>query len=64
VAEWLGHLGAAGRQALRLQKRLIRRWEDLPIGEAVAAGVPAFAAAWDTDEPRRMLGSFANRRRG
>jgi enoyl-CoA hydratase len=64
VAEWLGHLGAAGRQALRLQKRLIRQWEDLPIGEAVAAGIPAFAAAWDSDEPRRMLGSFANRRRG
>jgi enoyl-CoA hydratase len=64
VEEWLGHLGAAGRQALRLQKRLIRQWEDLPIGEAVAAGIPAFAAAWDTDEPRRMLGSFAGRRRG
>ena len=64
VAEWLGHLGAAGRQALRLQKRLIRQWEDLPLGAAVAAGIPAFAAAWDTDEPRRMLGAFAGRRRG
>jgi enoyl-CoA hydratase len=63
VAEWLGHLGAAGRQALRLQKRLIRQWEDLPIGAAVAAGIPAFAAAWDSDEPRRMLGAFAQRRR-
>ena len=64
VAEWLGHLGAAGRQALRLQKRLIRQWEDLPTSAAIAAGIPAFAAAWETDEPRRMLGSFANRRRG
>jgi enoyl-CoA hydratase len=63
VGEWLGHLGAAGRQALRLQKRLIRQWEDLPIGAAVAAGIPAFAAAWDSDEPRRMLGAFAQRRR-
>lgn len=63
VAEWLGHLGAAGGQALRLQKRLIRRWEDLPMAEAIAAGIPAFAAAWDTDEPRRMLGAFAQRRR-
>jgi enoyl-CoA hydratase len=63
VEEWLGHLGAAGRQALRLQKRLIRQWEDLPIGAAVAAGIPAFAAAWDSDEPRRMLGAFAQRRR-
>ena len=63
VADWLGHLGAAGRRALRLQKQLIRQWEDLPIGAAVAAGIPAFAAAWESDEPRRMLGAFAGRRR-
>jgi enoyl-CoA hydratase len=63
VAEWLAHLGAAGGQALRLQKQLIRRWEDLPLGDAVAAGIPDFAAAWDTDEPRRMLGAFQRRRR-
>nr|WP_207191633.1 enoyl-CoA hydratase [Paracraurococcus ruber] len=63
VAEWLAHLGAAGLQALRLQKRLIRQWEDLPMREAIAAGIPAFAAAWDTDEPKRMLGAFTARRR-
>ncbi|NOG68911.1 enoyl-CoA hydratase [Roseicella sp. DB1501] len=62
VLDWLGHLGAAGRQALRLQKRLIRQWEDLPMRDAVAAGIPAFAAAWETDEPRRMLGAFRQRR--
>lgn len=62
VAAWLDHLGAAGRQALRLQKRLIRQWEDLPTGAAIEAGIPAFAAAWETEEPRRMLGSFAHRR--
>lgn len=62
VLDWLGHLGAAGRQALRLQKRLIRQWEDLPLRDAVAAGIPAFAAAWETEEPRRMLGGFARRR--
>ena len=62
VAAWLGHLGAAGRQALRRQKRLIRQWEDLPMREAIAAGIPAFAASWDSDEPRRMLGAFRQRR--
>jgi enoyl-CoA hydratase len=62
VQDWLGHLGAAGRRALRLQKRLIRQWEDLPMREAVAAGIPAFAAAWETEEPRRMLGAFRQRR--
>jgi enoyl-CoA hydratase len=63
VEEWLALLGEAGPRAIRLQKALIRRWEDLPLAEAVAAGIPAFAAAWDTDEPRRMLGAFAARRR-
>jgi enoyl-CoA hydratase len=63
VADWLGHLGAAGRQALRIQKALIRRWEDLPIGQAVAAGIPAFASAWGSDEPRRMMRAFTERPR-
>lgn len=64
VAEWLGHLGAAGPQAICRQKRLIREWETLSLDQAVAAGIPAFAAAWETEEPRRMLGAFRQRRRG
>ena len=54
---------AAGPQAVRLQKQLIRRWEDLPLGEAVRAGIETFARAWETDEPRRMMDVFVNRRR-
>jgi enoyl-CoA hydratase len=63
VEEWLSHLCAAGPQAIRGQKALIRRWEDLPTGEAVAAGIAAFARAWDTEEPRRMMRGFLDRRR-
>lgn len=63
VAHWLVLLAEAGPQAIRAQKALIRRWEDLPLRDAVAAGIPAFAAAWESDEPRRMLGAFAARRR-
>src|SRR4051794_10748899 len=59
VAEWLAHLAAAGDQALRRQKALVRQWEGLPMAEAIAAGIPAFAASWETEEPRRMLGDFA-----
>jgi enoyl-CoA hydratase/carnithine racemase len=58
VEDWLRHLGAAGRQALRIQKALIRRWEGLPVAEAVAAGIPAFASAWASNEPRRMMRGF------
>jgi enoyl-CoA hydratase/carnithine racemase len=54
---------AAGPQAVRRQKRLIAAWEDLPLGAAIDAGIDAFAAAWETDEPARMLGEFQAKRR-
>jgi len=45
---------AAGPQAIRLQKRLILDWEELPTAAAVAAGIDCFAAAYDSDEPAGM----------
>jgi enoyl-CoA hydratase/carnithine racemase len=63
VERWLASLLAAAPQAVRLQKRLVRAWEDLPMREAIAAGIDAFEAAWDTDEPTRLMGEFAERRR-
>ncbi len=61
IDEWLALIVAAGPEAIRNQKALIRTWEDLPLKEAVQAGIPAFAASWKTEEPTRMLGSFAHR---
>jgi len=58
VEEWLAHLLAAGPQAIRAQKALIRQWEDRPISEAIAAGITAFAASWNSDEPKRMMRAF------
>lgn len=62
-AEWCDLIAQAGPQAIRNQKALIAAWEDLPLSQAIAAGIPAFAASWDTDEPRRMMAAFVNRRR-
>src|SRR5579875_1463272 len=45
---------AAGPQAIRLQKALIREWEDLPVGAAIARGLDYFVHAFDSDEPNRM----------
>lgn len=64
VDAWIDLLLEAGPQALRAQKALIRRWEDLPLSQAVAAGIEAFAASWHTEEPRRMLGGFLAKRKG
>ncbi len=58
VEVWVSSILQAGPRAIRLQKKLIRRWEDLPLTDAVRAGVDAFAAAWETDEPRRMMQEF------
>jgi enoyl-CoA hydratase len=54
---------ANGAQAVRLQKQLIRRWEDLTLSQAVSAGIESFKRSFSTDEPARMMGQFAQRRR-
>lgn len=62
VEAWLTSLLAAEPAAVRLQKALIRRWEDLPMKDAIAAGIDAFEAAWTTDVPARSMAEFqANR---
>jgi enoyl-CoA hydratase/carnithine racemase len=54
----------SGPRAVRLQKSLIREWEELPAGAAIRRGIAAFVHAWDTDEPRRMMRSFLERVHG
>jgi len=54
---------AAGPQAVREQKALMREWERLPVEAAISAGIDAFVRAYDTDEPKRMLSAFAKRKR-
>ncbi len=63
VERWIASILAAGPHAVRLQKRLIRTWEDLPLREAVRAGIRAYTEAWLTDEPRLRLTEFQARRR-
>jgi enoyl-CoA hydratase len=41
----------------------MRTWEELPVDAAIAAGIDAFASAFETEEPKRMLSAFINRRR-
>ncbi|MBI1774788.1 MAG: enoyl-CoA hydratase/isomerase family protein [Proteobacteria bacterium] len=53
----------AGPRAIRLQKALISAWEELPVSQAIEAGIKVFAGAWDSDEPRRLMGEFASRKR-
>lgn len=64
VESMLTALLSAGPQAVRLQKTLMQAWERLPPEAAVQAGIDAFVSAYETDEPKRMLSAFVNRKRG
>jgi enoyl-CoA hydratase len=48
---------------VRLQKKLIRDWENMTLDQAVRAGIESFKQAYATDEPARMMGTFVNRAR-
>jgi enoyl-CoA hydratase/carnithine racemase len=63
VERRLEALLAAGPQAVRLQKKLIRDWENMSLSQAVRAGIESFKQAYATDEPTRMMAEFAKRRR-
>jgi enoyl-CoA hydratase len=57
----LATLLANGPKAVRLQKKLIRRWEDLTLSQAVSAGIESFTQAYETNEPKRMMSGFGKR---
>jgi len=58
VEDWIGQILSSKPRAVRLQKQLIRSWEDLPLRAAVQAGIDAFAAAYETQEPREAMRDF------
>ena len=62
VEAQLAALFSAGPQAVRLQKALIRKWEDLTLSQAVRAGIESFTQAYATDEPARMMSHFGKKR--
>ena len=64
VERRLASLLTAGPHAVRLQKQLIRRWEDMTLSQAVSAGIECFTKSFATDEPARMMAAFTSRPRG
>jgi enoyl-CoA hydratase len=58
VEQVLEAILACGPRAIRLQKALIRDWEDLPLSQAIARGITRFGEAFQTDEPKRMMAGF------
>ena len=52
-----------GPEALRSQKALLRQWEELPLKESVDLGIGVFGRSFLTDEPRRLMQGFIDRKR-
>jgi enoyl-CoA hydratase len=54
---------ACGPEALRSQKALLRQWEELPLKESVDLSIGAFGKSFLTDEPKRLMQGFIDRKR-
>lgn len=63
VEHCLASLLRNGPRAIRLQKSLIRSWENLPLRAAIEAGIDSLAAAYRGDEPHLMMREFLAARR-
>jgi enoyl-CoA hydratase/carnithine racemase len=63
VDDWVSAILAAGPRAIRLQKKLVRDWERMTLSQAVQAGIRACVRARETDEPRRLMLAFLERKK-
>lgn len=62
LEEWVAAILAAAPRAVRLQKALMREWEELGLAAAIERGTDAFAEAYATDEPKERMARFLSRR--
>jgi enoyl-CoA hydratase len=63
VEEWVTAILAAGPNAIKAQKELMRDWERMSIADAIQQGIRAVAAAHGTAETKRLMGAFVEKRR-
>jgi enoyl-CoA hydratase len=63
VGRWLEQLLSCAPGAVRLQKQLIRSWEDMPLRAAIEAGIESFESAVRSGESAAAMGDFLKRRK-
>ncbi len=61
---WIDAILSAGPGAVRAQKRIMRGWEEMPEGQAIAASIDEFAAMYRTGEPAAFMRPFLDRKKG
>jgi enoyl-CoA hydratase len=63
VEKTVAALLECGPEALRAQKALLRQWEELPLTESVNLSIGVFGQSFLTDEPKRLMQGFIDRKR-
>jgi enoyl-CoA hydratase len=63
VGRWLDQLLSCSPGAVRLQKQLIRLWEDMPLRAAIEAGIESFETAIRSGEPSIAMREFLQRQK-
>ena len=63
VEDWIKAIVTAGPRAVRIQKALAADWERMSYADAVQRGIDAIGKAHMTDEPRRLMKAFLERRK-
>jgi enoyl-CoA hydratase len=61
VEAWIEQVLSCAPGAVRLQKELMRAWEELPLRAAVQAGIDSFATAVRNGEPAVVMRAFLER---
>ena len=56
-------IASSGANAVRIQKALVGKWEQLSLEDSITAGIDAFEDAYKTDEPNIMMQPFLNRKK-
>jgi enoyl-CoA hydratase/carnithine racemase len=58
VAHWLGLIGRATPMAIRSQKALMNRWQQVSVEEGIFEGINALASSYETGEPQATIKAF------
>jgi enoyl-CoA hydratase/carnithine racemase len=63
IEKVLGEILECGAEAIAAQKVLIRKWDELPLKEAIDASIPIFGRSFLTGEPQHHMQKFIDRPR-
>jgi enoyl-CoA hydratase/carnithine racemase len=61
VDQWIDQALSCAPGAVRLQKQLMRAWEEMPLGAAIEAGIDSFTTAVRSGEPATAMRAFLER---